>query len=148
MNFSTHKPDFYKKIFQSNDNEQETNAFKLFQVPIVNAKVVKSFVFHSYCQKTLNSCCFSSLASSFASKKHFKDTNTISIRIKESLKSEVVNPIDFANEMMLNCKRNKVEARVHYKLIKYKKMGDYKILKDISENVTLVQLMDSLGNMI
>ena len=25
-------------------------------------------------------------------------------------------------------------------------MGDYKILEDISENVTLVQLMDSLGN--
>ena len=35
---------------------------------------------------------------------------------------------------------------MHYKLIKYKKMGDYKILEDISANVTLVQLMDSLGN--
>ena len=47
---------------------------------------------------------------------------------------------------MLNRKRNKGEAKVHYKLIKYKKMGDYKILEDISENFTLVQLMDSLGN--
>ena len=47
---------------------------------------------------------------------------------------------------MLNRKRNKGEARVHSKLIKYKKMGDYKILEDISENFTLVQLMDSLGN--
>ena len=47
---------------------------------------------------------------------------------------------------MLNRKRNKGEARVHYKLIKYKKMGDYKILDDISANVTLVQLMDSIGN--
>ena len=47
---------------------------------------------------------------------------------------------------MLNSKRNKGEARVHYKLIKYKKMGDYKILEDISANVTLFQLMDSLGN--
>ena len=62
------------------------------------------------------------------------------------MKSEVGNRIDFANEMMLNRKRNKCEARVHYKLIKYKKMGDYKILEDISANVTLVQLMDSLGN--
>ena len=47
---------------------------------------------------------------------------------------------------MLNRKRNKGEARVHYKLMKYKKIGDYKILQDISENVTLVQLMDSIGN--
>ena len=47
---------------------------------------------------------------------------------------------------MLNNKRNKGEARVHYKLMKYKKMGDYKNLEDISANVTLVQLMDSLGS--
>ena len=47
---------------------------------------------------------------------------------------------------MLNHKRNKGEASVHYKLIKYKNIGDYKILEDISANVTLVQLMDSIGN--
>ena len=47
---------------------------------------------------------------------------------------------------MLNRNRNKGEAMVHYELMKYKKMGDYKILEDISANVTLVQLMDSLGN--
>ena len=47
---------------------------------------------------------------------------------------------------MLNRKRNKGEARVHYKLIKYKKMGDYKILEDVSANGTLVQLMDLIGN--
>ena len=35
---------------------------------------------------------------------------------------------------------------MHYKLIKYKKKGDYKFLEDISANVTLVQLMDSLVN--
>ena len=100
----------------------------------------------SYCQKTLNSCCFSSLASAFASIKHFKAGNDIYIRIKESLKSEVGNRIDFSNEIMLNHKRNKGEARVNYKLIKYKNMGDYKTLEDISANFTLVQLMDSIGN--
>ena len=47
---------------------------------------------------------------------------------------------------MLNRKRNKDETRVHYNLMKYKKMGEYKILEDISANVTLVQLMYSLGN--
>ena len=36
---------------------------------------------------------------------------------------------------------------MHYNLIKHKKKGLYKILEDISENVTLVQLMNSLGNM-
>ena len=47
---------------------------------------------------------------------------------------------------MLSRKRNKGETRVHYKLMKYKKIGAYKILEDISANVSLVQLMNSLGN--
>ena len=47
---------------------------------------------------------------------------------------------------MLNHKRNKGEAKVYFKTIKYKKKGLNKSLEDISENVTLVQLMDSLGN--
>ena len=46
INFSTREPDFYKKPFQNHDNEQETDTFRIFQVPIGNAKVVKSFVFH------------------------------------------------------------------------------------------------------
>ena len=89
MNFSTREPDFYKKLFQSHDDKQDKDTFKTFQVPIGNAKVVKSFMFHkdapilSYCKKTLNICCFNSLASAFASIKHFKAENAISIRIKE-----------------------------------------------------------------
>ena len=35
---------------------------------------------------------------------------------------------------------------MHYKLIKYKKKGEYKIMENISANVTLVKLMDSLEN--
>ena len=92
--------------------------------------------------KTLNKCCFSSLASAFASNKQIKASNAISIRIKESLKSEVGNRIHFANDIMLNNERNKGEARVHFNLIKYKNMGEYEILEDISANVTLVQLVD------
>ena len=45
-----------------------------------------------------------------------------------------------------NKRRNVGEVRVHYNLIKYKKMGEYKILVNISAKFTLVQLMDSLGN--
>ena len=59
-------------------------------------------------KKTLDSCCFSSLASSFASNKNFKSANAISIRIKESLKSELGNYIHFAKDIMLNKKKIKV----------------------------------------
>ena len=54
--------------------------------------------------------------------------NDYFMRIYISLKSSVGNRVHFANEIMLNRKRNKGGARVHYKLIKYKKKGDYKIL--------------------
>ena len=36
VNFSTHEPDFYKKLFQNHENTQDTNTFKFFQVPIGN----------------------------------------------------------------------------------------------------------------
>ena len=41
INFSTREPDFYKKLFQSHDNEQDKDTFKKFQVPIGNSKFVK-----------------------------------------------------------------------------------------------------------
>ena len=62
------------------------------------------------------------------------------------MESEVGNRIDFANDILKNKTKNKGETKVHYSLIKYKQTGTYKILEDISENVTLVQLMYSLGN--
>ena len=62
------------------------------------------------------------------------------------MKSEVGNHIDFANDIFKNKKINRGEAKLHYNLIKYKKKSLYKILEDISENITLVQLIDSLGN--
>ena len=62
------------------------------------------------------------------------------------MESVVGNRIDFANKIMLNRKRKKGETRVNYNLMKYKKMGGYKILDDISANFTLVQFMDSIVN--
>ena len=41
VNFSTREPDLYMKLFQSNDNTQDTNTFKFFQFPIGNEKCVK-----------------------------------------------------------------------------------------------------------
>ena len=96
--------------------------------------------------KTLNSCCFSGLASAFARIKHFNAANDISMFKEKSFRSEVGNHIDYANDILKNKGRNVGEFMVHYNLIKYKKKGEYKILEYISENVTLVQLMYSLGN--
>ena len=62
------------------------------------------------------------------------------------MENEVGNRIDFANNILKNKKRNIGESKVNYNLIKYKKKGLYKFLENISENVTLVQLMDSLRN--
>ena len=148
VNFSTREPNFYKKLFQIHDDTQDINTFIFFQVPIVNAKCVESFKFqndapiHKYCQKSLNSCCLGILASAFDSINHNKSDNAISLRIKESLESEVGNRIDFADDTLKNNKINKGETKLHYSLIKYMQKGLYKILEDISENVTLVQLMD------
>ena len=44
-------------------------------------------------------------------------------------------------------KKIKGGPRVYYSLRKYKKMGSFDIMTDISEHVTLVKLMNSLGNM-
>ena len=68
------------------------------------------------------------------------------MRIEEPLKSEVGNRIDFVNDILKNKKINKGKPKLHYTLMKNKKMREYKILEDIGENVTLVQLMDSLEN--
>ena len=74
---------YIKKLFQSRDNTQDTNTFKIFQVPIGNSKCVEHFKFHNdapmlkYRQKSFNSCGFSSLASSFAGIKQTKADNDI-----------------------------------------------------------------------
>ena len=56
------------------------------------------------------------------------------------------NRIDFSIDILKNEKIIKGKPKVHYSLMKCKQTGSYNILKDISENVTLFQLMDSLGN--
>ena len=64
---------------------------------------METFKFHNdapilkYCQKLLNIYCFSSLASALVIIKQIKAADSISLRIDESLNSEVGNCIDFAN---------------------------------------------------
>ena len=66
------------------------------------------------------------------------------MRIESYLESQVGNFIDFSNAILKNGKKG--EPKAYYSLVKYKKKGSYDIQKDISENFTLVQLMDYLGN--
>ena len=47
---------------------------------------------------------------------------------------------------MKNRRKIKVEQNLQYNLTIWKKNDAFDILNDISEDVTLVQLMDSLGN--
>ena len=114
---------YIKKCFQIHNDTKDINTFKWFQVPIGNEKCVESFNFQidapilKYCHKSLNSCCFSSLASAFASINHNNAANAVSLRIKESLKIEVGNHIDFENDI-LNIYIYIGEAKVHYNLIK------------------------------
>ena len=58
----------------------------------------------------------------------------------------MVNCIDFANAILKNENKVRGKPKVYHSPRKYKKKGSYDILTEISENVTLVQLMDYLGN--
>ena len=68
VNFITREPGFYEKLFQSHEDTQDTNTFKIFPVQIGNSTFVEIFKFHNdapmlkYCQKSFNSCCFGCLA--------------------------------------------------------------------------------------
>ena len=55
-----------------------------------------------YCQKSLNSCSFSSLESFFIIIKQNKAENDISLQIEESLNSKVGYSINFANAVFKN----------------------------------------------
>ena len=57
----------------------------------------------------------------------------------------MVNRIGFANAL-LKSQKNKDEQRVYYRLRKYKEMGYFYIMTDISQHITLVQVMDYLSN--
>ena len=58
----------------------------------------------------------------------------------------MVDHINFENAILKNEHNIQGETRVYYILRKYKNKVSYDILTDISESVTLVQLMGSLGN--
>ena len=88
VNLSTHKPDFYKKMFQSHGNAQDKNRYKSFKFPIGNSKFVEMFKFHNdapilkYCHKSFSRCCFSTFESDFDSTKQIEASNAIYFHIE------------------------------------------------------------------
>ena len=90
----------------------------------------------------------SSLVSSFRSIVDNRDVTTLANDIEEPLTlqtDKLRNIIDFANYIMKQmC--HKVEQHLRYNLNIWNKKGSLCILNKISENITLVQLMDTLWN--
>ena len=94
----------------------------------------------------MDSCCFSILASDFHSVNQTKAANDIAIHIEEPLNNKVSNNIDFTNAILKNKKTFQGEHKVYFSIRKYKTRRYFDILTEISEHVTLVQLMDYLSN--
>ena len=131
--------------------------YQIFVVPVRNLKTARKIQFHpaapviKYHQKSSSSCCLSSLASEFY---YIGDNRYIpallnSIEESLTLKTEnCKNIIDFDHSNMTNRRKIKVEYTLRYNLKIWKKEDAFDMLNYISENVTLVQLMYSLGNLI
>ena len=88
------------------------------------------------------------MASAFDSINKTNTKNSISKCIGESLTSQVSfsNCIDLSNAAVRNPKKVKDEQKIYYNLNIYRNKGSFNILNNISEHVTLIQLMDYLGN--
>ena len=86
--------------------------------------------------------CFSGLASSFAA-------NRIATWIPVLLPykpNDYSNRIKFTNAIMVDQGKNKGEKCLRYKMETWKEKGTFLYYENISEHVTLVQLMDQLSN--
>ena len=71
--------------------------------------------------------------------------NTIAAYITASISYKVhdyVDRIKFANTIIVDKERTKVEKHLHYKLKQCKRRVAFDIMNDISEHITLMQLMD------
>ena len=103
-----------------------------------------------YHQKSYNRCCLSSLALAF----HFigddRSVPAIVNRIEESLTLQTEkfrNRIHFATAIMTNISKIKGEYNLRNNLKVWQKNDAFGILNKVSEYVTLVHLMGSLGNL-
>ena len=129
--------------------------YQKFGVPIGNARMNQKVRFYTeapmikYHQKIYNSCCLISLTSAFQCIGDNRAVTFLVNRIEESLtlQTEIFKSrIHFDNTIMKNRRKIKGEQNLQYNLTIWKKHNGFDILNDISEDVTVVQLMESLGN--
>ena len=91
----------------------------------------------------------SSLESAFHSIGDNSSVTSLVNRTEESLKIQIdkfTNRIHFSDAIMTNIANIKSEQRLRYNVKVWHKNDDFDILNNISEYVTLVKLMESLGN--
>ena len=103
-----------------------------------------------YHQESSSSSCLSSLASDFHIIGDNRAVNSLANFIEESLtfqKNGFRNIINFANDLMRDKLRHIGEQHPRYNMKKWKNKGAFNILNVMSENVTLVQLMHTQGNL-
>ena len=87
--FSTIEPEFFKRLFETNIEDQAGITYYIFTVPIGNAKERGKIEYKiqaplvAYYQNASNSCCLSSLSYSFTASGEEKYTRDIEMRIQE-----------------------------------------------------------------
>ena len=72
--------------------------------------------------------------------------NSTKTQIYSSLTGTIPDRIEFENASMTDEARKKGDQHLCYKMEQWKKNGTFDIMNNITEYVTLVQLMDSVGN--
>ena len=102
-----------------------------------------------YHQNSSNSCFLSSLASDFHCIGDNRAVTALVNRIEESctLQKDIFKSrMHSSNAIMKNRRKIKGEQNLQYNLKIRKKNDGFDILNDISEDITLLQLKESLGN--
>ena len=102
-----------------------------------------------YHQHDQNSFCLSILAYAFKALNKLVAENEIATHISASFTyylHAVPDIIKFSNSILLDKARKFGEQQLRYKLETWNKTGTFYIMNNISERVTVVQLMDSLGS--
>ena len=150
-----HEPYLYMELYQTKFRHDDTKIFQIFGVSIGDAKIIRKVQFHlaASVMKCLHNSSKSSSLCTLASAFHCTNDKKVALAlvnsIEESLtleKENCKNIIHFDNANMSNRRKIKVEQNLRYNLMICSKNEAFDILNDISENVSLVQIMYSLGN--
>ena len=129
------------------------NIYQVFGVHIGNAKTTKKVKFHpvepviKYHQKLSTSCCLSILSSAFQFICDNRSVPSLMNHIEESLTLQTdkfSNIIHSANAIMKNRRKINGEHNIRYNMKVCQKNDAFDIINNVSEYVTLIQLMDSL----